>query len=200
MDPGAQGSSDGFALSNGQDDEYPDGDTVPIIEAFRLAEHIVGTGSRPADEPSRDLARLCLLLSCGVFLRLLELVSRNHRSVVGGYPGESQAGRPEEDAHDRADLRPVHPPCSSTSHAVPPDRSGSVADARRLRSSCPLLLARVRDGRTPYRGARGEGAVGSTSHSSIAGHVRRPARAATTVEARVMTAAKATAARVRAAG
>ncbi|MEU8506395.1 hypothetical protein AB0C40_17060 [Streptomyces brevispora] len=49
VDSGAQGSSDGFVLSNGQDDEYPDQDTVPIVEAFRLVEHIVDTGSWPAD-------------------------------------------------------------------------------------------------------------------------------------------------------
>ncbi|MFJ3861378.1 hypothetical protein ACIPRL_34755 [Streptomyces sp. NPDC090085] len=29
VDPGAKGSSGGFVLSNGQDDEYPDEDTVP---------------------------------------------------------------------------------------------------------------------------------------------------------------------------
>ncbi|MFJ7043437.1 hypothetical protein ACIQVC_08585 [Streptomyces sp. NPDC101112] len=49
VDPGCEGSSDGFGLSNGQHDEYPDQDTVPIGEAFRLVEHIVGTGSWPAD-------------------------------------------------------------------------------------------------------------------------------------------------------
>ncbi|MFE9138889.1 hypothetical protein [Streptomyces sp. NPDC007355] len=49
VDPGAVGSSDGFVLSNGQGDEYPDEDTVSIHEAFRLVEHIVGTGSWPAD-------------------------------------------------------------------------------------------------------------------------------------------------------
>ncbi|WP_151774513.1 hypothetical protein [Streptomyces abyssomicinicus] len=47
VDPGAQGSSDGFVLSNGQDDEYPDEDTVPLREAFRLVKQIVGTGCRP---------------------------------------------------------------------------------------------------------------------------------------------------------
>ena len=47
--PGAEGSSDGFVLPNGQSDEYPDEDTVPIREAFRLVEHIIGTGSWPAD-------------------------------------------------------------------------------------------------------------------------------------------------------
>ncbi|MFI0967718.1 hypothetical protein ACH4S8_41050 [Streptomyces sp. NPDC021080] len=49
VDPGAQGVSDGFVLSDGQDDEYPDEDTVPIGEAFRLVRHIVGTGSWPTD-------------------------------------------------------------------------------------------------------------------------------------------------------
>ncbi|MFJ8670274.1 hypothetical protein [Streptomyces sp. NPDC093600] len=47
--PGAEGSSEGFVLSNGQHDEYLDKDTVPIGEAFRLVEHIVSTGSWPAD-------------------------------------------------------------------------------------------------------------------------------------------------------
>ncbi|WP_199921250.1 hypothetical protein [Streptomyces globisporus] len=49
VDPGAQGSSGGFVLANGQDDEYPGEDTVPIREAFRLVKHIVGTGSWPTD-------------------------------------------------------------------------------------------------------------------------------------------------------
>ncbi|MEV7789088.1 hypothetical protein AB0O72_27450 [Streptomyces sp. NPDC088106] len=47
--PGAEGASDGFVLSDGQGDEYPDEDTVPVREAFRLVAHIVGTGSWPAD-------------------------------------------------------------------------------------------------------------------------------------------------------
>ncbi|MFF9043851.1 hypothetical protein [Streptomyces parvulus] len=47
--PGAQGVSDGFVLCNGQEDEYPDEDTVPIGEAFRLVEQIIGTGSWPTD-------------------------------------------------------------------------------------------------------------------------------------------------------
>ncbi|MEU6294042.1 MULTISPECIES: hypothetical protein [Streptomyces] len=49
VDPGAQGASGGFVLCNGQEDEYPDEDTVPIGEAFRLVKQIVGTGSWPAD-------------------------------------------------------------------------------------------------------------------------------------------------------
>jgi hypothetical protein len=47
--PRAQGSSGGFVLSNGQDDEYPDEDTVPVHEAFRLVQQIVATGSWPTD-------------------------------------------------------------------------------------------------------------------------------------------------------
>ncbi|MEU3188456.1 hypothetical protein ABZ707_30320 [Streptomyces sp. NPDC006923] len=47
VDPGAEGASDGFVLSNGQHDEYPDQDTVPVGEAFGLVEHIVGTGAWP---------------------------------------------------------------------------------------------------------------------------------------------------------
>ncbi|MFF7211852.1 hypothetical protein ACFZAU_15180 [Streptomyces sp. NPDC008238] len=49
VDPGADGSSDGFVLSGGQHDTYRDQDTVPVDEAFRLVEHIVRTGSWPAD-------------------------------------------------------------------------------------------------------------------------------------------------------
>ncbi|MFB6820637.1 hypothetical protein ACFCXA_03475 [Streptomyces virginiae] len=49
VDPGAQGSSDGFVLSDGQDDEYRDEDTVPVGEAFRLVKQIVDTGSWPSD-------------------------------------------------------------------------------------------------------------------------------------------------------
>ncbi|MFJ4985349.1 hypothetical protein ACIP9H_16265 [Streptomyces sp. NPDC088732] len=49
VDPGAEGASDGFVLSNGQQDAYPDRDTVPVEEAFRLVEHLVRTGSWPAD-------------------------------------------------------------------------------------------------------------------------------------------------------
>ncbi|MFI1654838.1 hypothetical protein ACH4ZU_07860 [Streptomyces sp. NPDC020472] len=49
VDPGAEGLSDGFVLSNGQDDEYPDEDTVPIRKAFRCVEPIVGTGSWPVE-------------------------------------------------------------------------------------------------------------------------------------------------------
>ncbi|MFD5326884.1 hypothetical protein [Streptomyces sp. NPDC127092] len=49
VDPGAQGSSSGFVLSNGQDDEYPGEDTVPMHEALRLVKQIVCSGSWPTD-------------------------------------------------------------------------------------------------------------------------------------------------------
>ncbi|WP_374223327.1 hypothetical protein [Streptomyces sp. F63] len=47
VDPGAHGSSKGFVLANGQYDVYPNEDTVPIGEAFRIVEHIIREGSRP---------------------------------------------------------------------------------------------------------------------------------------------------------
>lgn len=49
VDPGAEGSRAGFVLSDGQHDEYRDEDTVPVGEAFRIVEHVVSTGSWPAD-------------------------------------------------------------------------------------------------------------------------------------------------------
>ncbi|MFD4138380.1 hypothetical protein [Streptomyces sp. NPDC058572] len=45
--PAAGGRSKGFVLSNGQHDEYPDEDTVPLEDAFRIVDHIVTTGSSP---------------------------------------------------------------------------------------------------------------------------------------------------------
>ncbi|MFE0701064.1 hypothetical protein [Streptomyces sp. NPDC058872] len=51
VDPGARGSSTGFVLSNGQHDEYPNEDTVPLEEALRIFRHIVSEGSRPPDAP-----------------------------------------------------------------------------------------------------------------------------------------------------
>ncbi|MFE2108495.1 hypothetical protein ACFXAF_21925 [Kitasatospora sp. NPDC059463] len=49
VDPSADGESDGFVLANGQCDEYPDQETVPLAEALRIVEHIVATGSWPPD-------------------------------------------------------------------------------------------------------------------------------------------------------
>ncbi|MER7811850.1 hypothetical protein [Streptomyces sp900116325] len=47
VDPGADGSSEGFVLSDGQHDEYPDEGTVPLEEAFRVVDHIVSKGTWP---------------------------------------------------------------------------------------------------------------------------------------------------------
>ncbi|MBK0374615.1 hypothetical protein I3215_17170 [Streptomyces sp. RB110-1] len=51
VDPQAEEGvwSDGFVLSNGQDDAYPDRDTVPVEEAYRLVTHLVDTGHWPPD-------------------------------------------------------------------------------------------------------------------------------------------------------
>ncbi|AQU70997.1 hypothetical protein BBN63_17685 [Streptomyces niveus] len=51
--PGAEGRSDGFVLANGQSDEYPDEDTVPLEEALRIVRHILATGGPPTDAPWR---------------------------------------------------------------------------------------------------------------------------------------------------
>ncbi|MER5349342.1 hypothetical protein ABT093_03265 [Kitasatospora sp. NPDC002551] len=51
VDPSADGESDGFLLANGQCDEYPDRDTVPLPGALRIVDHIVTTGSWPSDAP-----------------------------------------------------------------------------------------------------------------------------------------------------
>ncbi|MDA2811022.1 hypothetical protein O4J56_10275 [Nocardiopsis sp. RSe5-2] len=50
-DPGAEGTSGGFVLSNGQHDAYPDEDTVPLDEAFRIIGRILRDGSWPSDAP-----------------------------------------------------------------------------------------------------------------------------------------------------
>ncbi|MFB6889860.1 hypothetical protein ACFCX4_11160 [Kitasatospora sp. NPDC056327] len=51
VDPsaGPDDESDGFELANGQCDEYPDRDTVPLDRALRIVEHLVTGGSWPAD-------------------------------------------------------------------------------------------------------------------------------------------------------
>jgi hypothetical protein len=45
--PGATGMSDGYILDNGQCDEYPDRDTVPLEEAIHAIGHIVAHGVWP---------------------------------------------------------------------------------------------------------------------------------------------------------
>ncbi|WP_460937952.1 hypothetical protein [Phycicoccus ginsengisoli] len=50
IDPdGGAGSSGGFVLENGQVDEYPDRDTVPMGEALRIVGHLVSDGVPPSD-------------------------------------------------------------------------------------------------------------------------------------------------------
>ncbi|MFE6750969.1 hypothetical protein ACFVGM_34315 [Kitasatospora purpeofusca] len=51
VDPDVEGWSAGFVLANGQDDEYPDEDTVPIGRALTIVEHILTTGRPSADTP-----------------------------------------------------------------------------------------------------------------------------------------------------
>lgn len=43
--------SGGFRLANGQEDEYPDADTVPIAEGLRIVDHVLRTGGWPDDAP-----------------------------------------------------------------------------------------------------------------------------------------------------
>lgn len=49
VDPGADGNSDGFVLAGGQNDEYPNKDTVPLPEALRIVRHILTQGNPPPD-------------------------------------------------------------------------------------------------------------------------------------------------------
>lgn len=46
---GGVGSSGGFVLDNGQEDEYADRDTVPMREALRIVAHLVSDGVFPSD-------------------------------------------------------------------------------------------------------------------------------------------------------
>ncbi|MFJ5921803.1 hypothetical protein ACIQF6_04240 [Kitasatospora sp. NPDC092948] len=51
VDPGANGRSGGYLLANGQADEYPDEDTVPLDRALRLVRHLLDVGAPPPDAP-----------------------------------------------------------------------------------------------------------------------------------------------------
>ncbi|MEU0411755.1 hypothetical protein ABZ307_28590 [Streptomyces griseorubiginosus] len=51
VDPGARGSSGGYVLANGQRDEYPDEDTVPLADALRIVAGVVEAGAPPKDIP-----------------------------------------------------------------------------------------------------------------------------------------------------
>lgn len=48
-DAHAEGTSDGYVLDNGQEDEYPDRDTVTIPDALTLIGHILSNGTPPQD-------------------------------------------------------------------------------------------------------------------------------------------------------
>ncbi|QKG20111.1 hypothetical protein [Actinomadura verrucosospora] len=50
-DPEAAGFSEGFILANGQHDEYPDEDTVPLTDALQIVRRILISGNPPADAP-----------------------------------------------------------------------------------------------------------------------------------------------------
>ncbi|GGT02794.1 hypothetical protein [Streptomyces chromofuscus] len=47
VDPGASGTSKGFVLANGQHDEYPDEDTLPLAEALQVVHYILTSGAPP---------------------------------------------------------------------------------------------------------------------------------------------------------
>lgn len=49
IDPGASGEQDGYVLSNGQNDVYPDHDTIPLATALRVVEHVIDRGQPPSD-------------------------------------------------------------------------------------------------------------------------------------------------------
>ncbi|WP_454294114.1 hypothetical protein [Salana multivorans] len=54
INPTATGSSAGYLLENGQEDEYADHDTVPLPTAFALIEHIGVHGTPPHQDWQTD--------------------------------------------------------------------------------------------------------------------------------------------------
>ncbi|MEU2632984.1 hypothetical protein, partial [Kitasatospora sp. NPDC007106] len=54
VDPLAAGRSTGFVLTNGQHDEYPDTETVPLPEGLRIVGHVLATGVPPVDADWSD--------------------------------------------------------------------------------------------------------------------------------------------------
>lgn len=54
IDAAATGSSDGYLLDNGQEDEYSDRDTVPLERALMLITEIAKSGAPPADGWQHD--------------------------------------------------------------------------------------------------------------------------------------------------
>src|SRR5688572_29235993 len=47
VSPGAVGSSDGYALENGQVDTYDDADTIPLGDALAVVQSIIEAGRPP---------------------------------------------------------------------------------------------------------------------------------------------------------
>ncbi|MEV6683539.1 hypothetical protein AB0N09_42875 [Streptomyces erythrochromogenes] len=54
VDPRARGTSDGYALSNGQVDSHADRDTVPFDVAARAVGYFIEYGTWPADVAVED--------------------------------------------------------------------------------------------------------------------------------------------------
>ena len=48
VSPGAVGSSDGYALENGQVDTYDDADTIPLGDALAVVQSIIEAGRPPS--------------------------------------------------------------------------------------------------------------------------------------------------------
>jgi len=55
IDPAAVGTSGGYLLDNGQEDEYADRDTVTIPDALTLIGHVLSRGTPPQDRWSIDV-------------------------------------------------------------------------------------------------------------------------------------------------
>ncbi len=49
IDPSAAGRSDGYVLSNGQNDTYDDRDTIPLDRALAVVEGVIDRDERPTD-------------------------------------------------------------------------------------------------------------------------------------------------------
>ena len=48
VSPGAVGSSDGYALENGQVDTYDNADTIPLVDALAVVQSIIEAGRPPS--------------------------------------------------------------------------------------------------------------------------------------------------------
>ena len=48
VSPGVVGSSDGYALENGQVDTYDNADTIPLVDALAVVQSIIEAGRPPS--------------------------------------------------------------------------------------------------------------------------------------------------------